>query len=144
MAGAGGVYAGKDVVVVMDPPPVVYLKSFHPGSGPDRMNRRNAEAVAIMARDLAPVSSGWLKANIRAGQNRNERGFYTFGHNVYAETPYAYYVHEGTGPSPRWPDSRKVMHWHGRQGDFPYRDFVMHPGTPAQPFLQDALVAMVI
>lgn len=145
MAGAGGVYVGKDVVVDMDPPPVVYLKSFHPGSGPDRMNKRQAEAVAILARDLAPVSSGRLKASIRADQNRNERGFYTFGHNVYAETPYAYYVHEGTGPSPRWPDARKVMKWDGtRDATVVHRDFVMHPGTPAVPFLQDALVAMVM
>jgi hypothetical protein len=144
MAGAGGVYAGSGVVVIMDPAPVVYLKVFHTGSGPDRTARRNAEKVAIMAVALAPTSSGRLKASIRADQNRNEKGQYAFGYSVYADTPYAYYVHEGTGPSPRWADSRKVMHWHGRQGDFPYRDFVMHPGTPAVPFLRDALVAVVV
>lgn len=144
MAGAGGVYVGNDVVVVMDPAPVVYLKVFHTGSGPDRSARKNAEKVAVLARDLAPSSSGRLKASIKASQNRTERGAYTFGYSVSADTPYAYYVHEGTGPSPRWPEGRKVMKWHGRQGDVPYRDFVMHPGTPAQPFLRDALVAMVI
>jgi len=136
--------ADRDVVVIMDPAPVVYLKSFHPGSGPDRMNKRQAEAVAILAMALAPISSGRLKSTIRAEQNRNERGFYTFGHNVSAGTSYALYVHEGTGPSPRWPDSRKVMKWHGSRPPVPYRDFVMHPGTPAVPFLRDALVAMVI
>jgi len=132
------------VVVIMDPAPVVYLKSFHPGSGPDRMNKRQAEAVAILATTLAPASSGRLKSTIKAEQNRTERGFYTFGHNVSAGTSYAYYVHEGTGPSPRWPDSRKVMKWHGSHPPVPYRDFVMHPGTPAVPFLRNALVAMVI
>jgi hypothetical protein len=144
MAGAGGVYAGSGVVVIMDPAPVVYLKVFSTGSGPDRTARKNAERVAILATALAPSSSGRLKASIRAGQSRNEHGRFTFGYDVSADTPYAYYVHEGTGPSPRWPDARKVMHWPGRQGDFPYRDFVMHPGTPAQPFLRDALIAMVV
>jgi len=144
MAGAGGISAGNDVVVVMDPAPVVYVKCFHPGSGPDRLNKRQAEAVAILARELVPVASGLLKSTIRAEQNRNERGFYTFGHNVSATTPYVYYVHEGTGPSPRWPDARKVMKWDGSYPPVPYRDFVMHPGTPAVPFLRDALVAMVI
>lgn len=144
MAGAGGIYAGGDVVVIMDPAPVVYLKVFHTGSEPDLSARANARKVAIMAEVLAPVSSGRLKASISVSQSRNERGRFTFGYDVRADTPYAYYVHEGTGPSPRWPNSRKVMHWHGRQGDFPYRDFVMHPGTPSQPFLRDALVAMVV
>jgi len=127
----------------MDPAPLVYVKVFHPGSGPDRYARKNAEKVAVLARSLVPVSSGRLKSTIKANQNRNERGRFAFGYTVSAGTSYAVFVHEGTGPSPRWPDATKVMHWHGRQGDFPYRDFVMHPGTPAVPFLRDALVAMV-
>ena len=144
MADFGSVSAGSDVVVIMDPAPVIYLKAFHPGSGPDRMNRRQAQAVAILAEALAPFSTGRLKASIHADQNRNERGYYTFGHNVYADAPYAAYVHEGTGPSPRWPDSRRVMKWHGKYPPTAYRDFVMHHGTPAVPFLRDALVAMVV
>jgi hypothetical protein len=144
MAGAGGVYAGGGVVVVMDPAPLVYLKVFKTGSGPDRSARRNAEKVAVMARSLVPVSSGRLKSTIRADQNRTEKGQFAFGYTVSAGTSYAVFVHEGTNPSPRWPSSKKVMLWEGRAGDFPYRDFVMHPGTPAQPFLQDALVAMVM
>jgi len=100
--------------------------------------------VAILARAIAPVRTGRLKSTIKAEQNRDERGFYTFGHNVTAGTSYGVYVHEGTGPSPRWPNSRKVMKFPGSAGDTVYRDFVMHPGTPAQPFLRDALVAMVI
>jgi hypothetical protein len=142
MAGGGGVYAGGGVVVVMDPAPLVYLKIFHTGSGPDRSARRNATKVAALARELVPVSSGRLKSTISASQNRNERGRFAFGYTVSAGTSYAVYVHEGTSPSPRWPNDMKVMHWPGRQGDRPYRDFVMHPGTPAQPFLQDALAAM--
>lgn len=142
---AGGVYVGGGATVVMDPPPLVYVKVFHTGSGPDRAARRNAEKVAILARDLVPVRSGRLKATIRADQNRNELGQYTFGYAVSASTRYAYYVHEGTDPSPRWPDAKKVMKWDGtRDSTVVHRDFVMHPGTPAVPFLRDALVAMVM
>ena len=139
---AGGVYTGGGATVVMDPPPVAYVKVFHSGSGPDRHLRKKAEAVAIMARSLAPVRSGRLKSTISASQNRDEKGRFAFGYTVSAGTGYGYYVHEGTGPSPRWPSNRKVMKFPGASGDTVYRDFVMHPGTPAQPFLQDALVAM--
>ncbi len=144
MAGGAGVYAGNGVVVVMDPAPVVYVKVFHSGSEPDRFGRKNAEKVAIRAGELVPVRSGLLKSTIRVDQNRNELGRYAFGYKVAASTAYAYYVHQGTGPSPRWPDSHKVMKWSGSYPPIAYRDFVMHPGTPAVPFLRDALVAMVM
>jgi hypothetical protein len=143
MAGAGGVYVGGGATVIMDPPPVVYVKVFHEGSGPARHLGKKADAVAIMARTLAPVKSGQLKASVRVDRNRDEKGRYAFGYSVGASAAHAYYVHEGTGPSPRWPNNQKVMKWPGSRGDIAYRDFVMHPGTPAQPFLQDALVAMV-
>jgi hypothetical protein len=142
MAGAGGVYVGGGATVVMNPPPMIYVQCFHPGSGPDRHLRKKAEAVAVMARTLSPVRSGLLKSTIKASQNRNELGRFAFGFNVSAGTRYGYYVHEGTGPSPRWPSNKKVMKFPGSLGDTVYRDFVMHPGTPAQPFLRDALVAM--
>lgn len=142
MAGAGGVYTGGGATVVMDPPPVVYVKVFHPGSGPDRHLRKKAEAVAILARTLVPKRTRRLMSTIEANQNRDEKGRYAFGYKVSAGTSYGYFVHEGTGPSPRWPVNRKVMKFRGSLGDTVYRDFVMHPGTPAQPFLQDALVAM--
>jgi len=130
------------VVVIMDPAPVVYLKVFHSGSGPDRHLRVKTQAVAIEAMNLAPFRTGRLAASVRADQNRNEKGQYAFGYTVSASAPYTFYVHEGTGPSPRWPVNRKVMKFRGSAGDTVYRDFVMHPGTPAVPFLRDALVAM--
>lgn len=144
MAGAGGVYTGGGATVVMDPPPIVYVKVFHPGSGPERHLGRKAEAVAITARAGAPVGeTGRLKAGIKVDRNRDELGQYAFGFKVYTPVYYGYYVHEGTGPSPRWPVRRKVMRFAGSGGVPVYRDFVMHPGTPAQPFLQNALIAMV-
>lgn len=142
MAGAGGVYTGGGATVVMNPPSVVYVQVFHPGSGPERHLRKKAEAVAVMARSLVPKRSGRLASTINASQNRDEKGRYAFGFAVSAGTPYGYFVHEGTGPSPRWAVNRKVMKFPGSRGDIVYRDFVMHPGTPAQPFLQNALVAM--
>jgi len=130
------------VVVIMDPAPVVYLKVFHSGSGPDRHLRKKTQEVAFMAMNLAPFRTGRLAGSVRADQNRNEKGQYAFGYTVSASAPYTFYVHEGTGPSPRWPVNRKVMKFEGSGGDIVYRDFVMHPGTPAVPFLRDALVAM--
>ena len=136
------VFVGGGATVVMDPSSVIYVKVFHPGSGPDRNARQRAQRVAITAMGLAPFRTGRLAGSIRASQNRNELGQYAFGYQVSADTPYALYVHEGTGPSPRWPNEKKVMKFQGRGGDVVYRDFVMHPGTPAVPFLRDALVAM--
>ena len=143
MAGASGVFVGGGATVVMDPSPVVYVKVFHTGSGPDRHIRKKANDVAILARTLVPKRTGRLASTISVAQNRDEKGWYSFGYKVSAGTSYGHYVHEGTGPSPRWPDSRKVMKFLGSGQDIVYRDFVMHPGTPAQPFLQDALIAMV-
>lgn len=143
MAGANGVYTGGGVTVVMEPAPIVYVKLFHPESGPDRHLKKKVEAVAHLARQIAPRRTGLLASSIKADRNRNERGQYAFGYNVYTRVAYAGYVHEGTGPSPRWPNNRTVMKFLGSRGDIVYRDFVMHPGTRAQPFLQDALVAMV-
>lgn len=144
MPGSSGVYVGGGATVIMNPPPVVFVKVFHPASGPDRHLRRKVEAVAILARRNAPVgNTGRLKASIVADRNRNTKGQYAFGYSVSAATPYAYYVHQGTGPSPRWADNRKVMKFVATGHDILYRDFVMHPGTPSQPFLQNALIAMV-
>lgn len=139
---AGGVYAGGGATVVMNPPPIVYVEVFKTGSGPDRHLRKKAQAVASTAKAMAPRRTGRLAASISVDQNRNERGQYAFGFSVSAGTGYGYYVHEGTGPSPRWPTNRRVMKFRGSRGDVVFRDFVMHPGTPAQPFLQNALVAM--
>lgn len=136
------VHTGGGATVIMDPAPVVYVKVFHEGSGPARHLGRKAEAVAITARRLAPRKTGFMAANIYVSRNRNERGNYTFGYQVYTPVFYAGFVHEGTAPSPRWPDENKVMKWGGRESLPVYRDFIMHPGTPAQPFLQNALVAM--
>ena len=135
------VYTGGGATVVMDPAPLVYVKVFHPNSGPDRNLKKRTTDVMLTAKVLAPRRTGALAASIAMDRNRNELGRFAFGYKVYTPIYYAGYVHEGTGPSPRWPNSKKVMKWGGYDGPV-YRDFVMHPGTPAQPFLQNALAAM--
>ena len=84
MVGAAGVYAGGGVVVVMDPALLVYLKTCYPGSAPDRMTKKNAEAVAIMARAIAPKRSGALASTVQVSQNRDEHGRFAFGYAVSA------------------------------------------------------------
>ena len=143
MAGAGGVYVGGGATVVMDSPSLTYVKLFYDGSGPDRHLKRKVDAVVLLARTLAPVKTGRMKSTISGSRNRDVRGRFAFGYTVSVGTSYGGYVHEGTGPSPRWPDSAKVFRFQGSRGDRVYRDFVMHPGIPSQPFLRNALVAMV-
>lgn len=144
MAGAGGVYAGGNVVVVMDPAPLVYMKVFYPGSGPDRHIRRKTQEVAAVARLLAPRRSGRLASSISAEQNRDEKGRFAFGYRVSASVYYAGYVHEGTGPSIRskFPGAMRFPGTNRFFGQEIFTEVVQHPGTPAQPFLQNALAAM--
>lgn len=145
MAGGAGVFTGNGVTVIMDPPPVVYAKVFYAGSSPERYLRRQTQAVARMAAELAPKKSGRLSSSIRVDQNRNERGQYAFGFSVYTPVYYGHYVHEGTGPSVRsvFPGAM-VFPGTGRYfGTTVFTEIVRHPGTPARPFLRDALVAMV-
>lgn len=140
-----GVYTGGGATVVMDPPPVVYFKLFRFGSEADRYTKSQARQVAILASRLAPRKSGVLARSIRVDQARNERGQYAFGYDVYTAARYGRYVHEGTGPSVRYGTGKK-MKFRGTDeysGQLVYPSVVFHPGTPAQPFLRNALVAMV-
>lgn len=138
-----GVFVGTNNVVIMDSAPVVYAHVFHTGSGPDRHIKRKADEVAILAKSLAPKRTGALAASIRVDQTRNELGQYAFGYHVQAGTGYGAYVHEGTGPSVRV--AHKMSFWgtNHRLGSRVVTNVVHHPGTPAQPFLEEALVAMV-
>ena len=129
--------------VHMDPPPVAYVKIAGPGSGAERNMKQRANAVARRAFILAPKHTGRLARSISASQNRAERGRFTFGFNVTASAPYSGYVHEGTGPSVRqtFPRAMKFMGTNSFEGQKIWTDIVYHPGTPAQPFLTQALTA---
>ena len=145
MPGASGVYTGGGATVVMDPPPLVYVKVFHEGSGPARHLGRKAEAVAVMARTIAPRKTGILALNIFVDRNRNEKGRYAFGYKVYTPVFYGHYVHEGTAPHvmSKFPGTFRFPGTDSYVGKEVFTEVVRHPGTPAQPFLRDALVAMV-
>lgn len=141
MAGAGGVFTGGGATVVMDPPPVVYVKVFHPGSGPDRNAKARAQRVAIIGQNTAPRNTGLMASQIYADQNRDELGQYAFGYKVVSPVYYSHYVHEGTDPSVRqtYPN---VMMFPGPEGWPVYTDVVHHPGITAQPWLRNALAGM--
>ncbi len=64
---------------------------------------------------------------------------------VEATAPYARYVHEGTGPHPINPrrPAYALAFWWEKKGDFVVLPSVNHPGTRPQPFLRDALVAVM-
>lgn len=144
MAGAGGVYTGGGATVVMDSPPVVYVKVFHEGSGPARYLGKKANAVAVMAKTIAPKKTGFMAASIAVDRNRNEKGQYAFGYRVYTPVYYGFYVHEGTGPHvmSKYPGTFRFAGTGSYFGQMVFTEVVRHPGTPAQPFLTDALVAM--
>jgi len=142
---AGGFYTGGGATVIMDLSPIVYGNVFHSGSGPDRHIRRKTQEVAYLASEKAPVKTGRLAASIRVDQNRNELGRFAFGFKVYTKVRYAHFVHEGTGPSVRWggEKSMKFLGTNQYTGEYVYPNVVFHPGISAQPFLQNALIAMV-
>lgn len=129
--------------VLMDPPPVAYVKIAGPGSGAERNMKQRANAVARRAFILAPKHTGNLARSISVSQNRTERGRFSFGFNVTASASYSGYVHEGTGPSVRqtFPRVMRFMGTNLFEGQKIRTDIVYHPGTPAQPFLTQALTA---
>lgn len=141
-----GVYSGGGVTVVMEPPPVIYVKVSGKGTPVDRNMKSRARDVAILARDLAPVGeTGALVSGIHASQNRDELGRYAFGYEVYSLAPHTIYIHEGTVP--HWINAVNgdVLRFEGTNGNagqiiFTWESF--HPGTRANPFLSKALIAM--
>lgn len=129
--------------VRMDSAGSVYVRLLGKRSGADRDVKRRANAVARRAIVLAPKRTGRLASSIRASQNRDELGRYTFGYSVSASARYAGYVHEGTGPSVRqtFPKVMRFMGTNAWAGQTVYTEIVRHPGTPANPFLARALSA---
>lgn len=138
------VHTGGNATVIINPPPLVYVQVFHSGSGPDRHLKRKAESVALTARVMAPRRSGRLAWSINVNQNRDEKGRFAFGYKVYAPVYYAHYVHEGTDPHVYFshPGKMRFMGTNRYTGREIFTDMIDHPGNSAQPFLQNALVAM--
>lgn len=147
------VHKGLNVTVVMNPAPLVYVQLFHPASGPDRHLRQKTHQVASFARVLAPKRTRRLANSISASRNRDERGRFTFGYSVSANVRYAAAVHEGARPDVRskFPGVMMFQGTNGHMGrkgrgghrsNVIYTEIVRHPGTPKNPFLKKALIAL--
>ena len=146
MPGSQGVFTGGGATVIMDPPPLVYVKVFRRAGAPDRELVKRTRRVAALARVLSPKDTGQLAASIRIDRNRDEKGRFAFGYKVYTNSSYAHYVHEGTAPSIRRVPPGQAMKFHGTNassGQTVFARTVHHPGNSAEPFLQNALIAMV-
>lgn len=142
---AAGFYAGGGATVLMDSPPTAFVKVFREGGDVSRVLRHKAEKVATTARFLAPVGeTGRLSSSIRITRNYIP-GRFVKGYSVYSNIYYGYYVHEGTDPSLRftYPGYMKFRGTNAFAGQRIRTRVVFHPGTPANPFLQNALIAMV-
>lgn len=129
------------VRVRMDPPEVFGLKVMAKGKEIDRNIQARARRVANLAKMLAPQGkTGHLRSSIRVVRDRVEKGPTAFSYTVIADTDYAIYVHEGTRPHTIRPNTAKALRFEAG-GGIVFAKVVHHPGTKAQPFLRNALIA---
>jgi len=83
----------------------------------------------IMKNEAPRGKTGNLRRNIKAHAQGLEG---SVGPNLDI-TPYAYYVHEGTGPYEIRPKTKKALYWPGAK--HPVR-LVKHPGIKANPYVE--------
>lgn len=83
------------------------------------------------AERLAPVKTGKLRSSLYYEVNRGELRVGV--RNV----PYWNTVEFGSGPHIITPNTKKALYWPGARHPV---NKVLHPGTPAQPFLRPALM----
>ncbi|MEV0220893.1 HK97 gp10 family phage protein [Streptomyces sp. NPDC050704] len=79
---------------------------------------------------MAPVRSGRLRAGMYHEVNRGELRVGV------RDVPYWSTVEFGSGPHIITPNTKKALSWPGARHPV---NRVMHPGTPAQPFMRPAL-----
>lgn len=102
-----------------------------PGHPADVQCHIAAEAVARLARRTAPRDTGDLSNSIIVVRQG-------YGWAVIADTDYALFVHQGTGPHLIVPRNAKVLRFEV-DGTAVFAGKVKHPGTEAQPWLLRAL-----
>lgn len=100
--------------------------------------KRRAEAVAAKARLLAPKRSGALAGSIKVVQARDLGGRFAAGWEVTTDAPYALYVHQGTKPHVIKGRPLLAFFW-ARTNRMMVLPQVNHPGTRANPFLNNAI-----
>ena len=99
------------------------------------------EATEQDARTLCPYDSGELQDSIESRVTTPPlRGEVSAGG---PSAPYAVAVHEGTRPHEITPKSASILVFPTSAGTMVYTPRVSHPGTTAQPFLWDALKAVI-
>ena len=98
---------------------------------------RRGRKVEALAKRLAPVDTGRLAGSITTTPiNVNGKPGAAIGTNV----EYALAVHNGTRPHTIQPKRAQVLRFKAG-GSVVFTSKVNHPGTSADPFLEDALVA---
>lgn len=92
-----------------------------------------------MARVLCPVgATGRLRLSLKPRITRTPTGFEG---TVYSTSRYAIFVHEGTPRHEIYPRRKKALRFRaGGTGRIVFAARVDHPGTRAQPFLEEALM----
>lgn len=113
-----------------------------PGGMVDVWTQDQAQSVARVARRLAPTRTGRLRNSIVARRARDISGRFISGYEVTATAPYSAFVHQGTRPHTILPRRASVLRFNVG-GAVVFTRRVNHPGTRPQPFLTDAVRAVI-
>ena len=92
---------------------------------------RVGNEIANDAKDLAPYATGNLERDIQVFDDNISSLEIEIGNSRL--TPYAIFVHDGTKPHEIRPKNKKAL-----KTPFGARKKVNHPGTKANPYLQNA------
>jgi len=102
---------------------------------------RQTQLVAARARDLAPRSTGKLRASIKVTMVPGPTGLIG---KVEATAPYAKYVHDGARPHLILPKNKTVLKFPTKgSGAVIWRPSAQHPGQAGNPFLKRALQEVI-
>lgn len=102
-----------------------------------KFTRRIADEIMVEAKVLAPIKTGNLKSDIKVWHSKGSLEA-TIGNTL--ATKYAKFVHFGTKPHIIKAKKAKVLAKKiGKKGVVFFGKEVNHPGTKAQPYLQNAL-----
>lgn len=93
---------------------------------------RVGSEIVVDAKDLAPYATGNLERDIQVFDDNISNLEIEIGNSKL--TPYAIFVHDGTKPHEIRPKNKKAL-----KTPFGPRKKVNHPGTKANPYLQNAV-----
>jgi hypothetical protein len=110
-----------------------------------------ARTVVKEAQKLAPKVTGELRQSIEVASVTDEEAIVKHGNTDrltvitanYEHIIYPIFVHEGTVPHVIEPKNKKALAW-GRGDNRMVRRKVLHPGTKAQPYFDNALKSAAV